>query len=175
MDVQQTSTSYVIPNLIRTPDRSVKENSYIQLESVDYNRLCSEQAQLQSQNQHQDQLYVHSGQLVSMSGVIENGQFVPIQLNTMPRSISNNSIRHSGSLYQLTNENQLNNPSVIAYHRSPPITSNVSPLAEERTKRGHHDVSSSIDNEEGWQTALGYTKTNRGWWKTPKEENVEKN
>ena len=180
MDVHQTSISS-IPNLIGTSDLSVKEKSYAQLESVDYNRLCLEQAQLQSQNQHQDQAYIHSGQLVSMSGVIENGQFIPIQLNTMPRSISNNSIKHFEPLYQQTNENQQYSPSIIAYHRSSPpvyyqstnvqaspsiLTSNTISLEQERIKRGHHDVNSSIDNEDGWQTARSYKKVNRSTFKS---------
>jgi len=180
MDIQEISTSSLIPNQIATSDASVNETSYVQLESVDYNRLCLEQAQLRSQNQQNGQPYVHSGQLVSMSGVIENGQFIPIQLNTMARSISNNSIRHSQPLYQQTNENQRHNPAVIAYQRSSPVyqqntnvqasppilTSNAISLEQERMKRGHHDVSSSVDNdissyEEGWQTARGSKRANR--------------
>ena len=51
MDIQQTSTSTLIPNSIETSDLSVNEKSYVHLESVDYNRLCLEQAQLRSQNQ----------------------------------------------------------------------------------------------------------------------------
>jgi hypothetical protein len=118
MDVQQTSTSTSSPNLIGTSDGVVKEKSYAQLESVDYTLLYLETAQLRSQIQHKDQTYVRSGQLVSMSDVIENGQFIPIQLNAMPPSISDNSIRHSESLHQQANKNQLYNPSVITYQRN---------------------------------------------------------
>jgi len=177
MDIQQTSTSTLIPNSIETSDLSVNEKSYVHLESVDYNRLCLEQAQLRSQNQQQGQPYVHPGQLVSMSGVIENGQFIPIQLNTMSRSISNNSIRHSESLYQQANENQLHNPSVIAFHHSPSIyqqnanvqasppslKSNTISLEQGRMEREHHDVSSLMNDniashEDGWQIARGSKK-----------------
>lgn len=179
-DVQQTSIAS-FPKLIETSDLSVREKFCAQLASVDYNRLCLEQAQLQPQNQHQDQAYIHSGQLVLMSGVIENGQFIPIQLNTMPRSISNNSIKHFEPLYQQTNENQQYSPSIIAYHcssspvyhqstnmqASPSIlTSNTISLEQERMKRGHHHISSSIDNEDGWQTARGYKKINRSTFKS---------
>ncbi len=120
MDVQQTSCPSQVSNPIENSGHNLNGNSFTQLESVDYNQLRFEQAQLQFQNQHPVQAYVHSGQLVSMSGIIENGQFVPIQLNTTSRSISNNWIAHSQQHGQ-TNQNQLHIPSTITYQSSSPL------------------------------------------------------
>jgi hypothetical protein len=180
MDVHQTSSPSSARNPIGTSDINSNGNSFTQLESVDYNQLRIEQAHLQYQNQHPVQTYPNSGQVVSMSGVIENGQFVPIQLNTMPRSISNNSIIHSHPLHQQTNQNQLHIPSNITYQCSSPLyqqstymqappsllASNILPREAGGMKRVYHDVSVSIDNdtsvqEEDWRTAGGTKRINR--------------
>jgi hypothetical protein len=180
MDVQQISTRSLDSNLIEPYGLNTNENSYTQLKSIDYNQIHIEQAQFQSQNKNQAQAYVPSGQLVSMSGVIENGLFIPIQLNSMTRSISNNSVTRLQAPYHEINENQLHIPSTITYQCSSPLyqpstnvraspsllTPNIPPSQLDRMKRGHHDVSSSIENdisvqEERWQTARGSKKINR--------------
>jgi hypothetical protein len=179
-DVHQTSSPSSARNPIGTSDINSNGNSFTQLESVDYNQLRIEQAHLQYQNQHPIQTYPNSGQLVSMSGVIENGQFVPIQLNTMSRSINNNSIIHSHPLHQQTNQNQLHIPSNITYQCSSPLyqqstymqappsllPSNIPQPEAGGMKRVYHDVSVSIDNDtsvqdEDWRTAGGTKKINR--------------
>jgi hypothetical protein len=174
MNIRQTSSPPSVLNPIGTPGLSTNGISYTELKSVDYNQIYIEQPQFQSHNKHPTQAHVHSGQLVSMSGFINNGQFIPIQLNAMTSSISNNSI-------QEINGNQPHIPSTVAYQcsssplyqqstnvqASPPLLdSNIPPPHLDRMKRGHHDVSSSIDNdvslqEEGWQTARGSKKINR--------------
>jgi hypothetical protein len=181
MDVQQSSSPSPIPNPSRTFGHNSNGTSFVQLESVDYNQLRLEQAQFQSQNQHPVQTYAHSGQLVSMSGFIENGQFVPIQLNPMSRSISNNSITYPDPQHRQTNQNQLYISSTITFQRAsplyqqstffqapppPPLGSNIPAKTPGGTKRGHHDVSGPMDNdnslqEEGWQTVHGTKKINR--------------
>ena len=150
MDVLQTSSPSVVSNPIGTSAPKSNENSLTELESVDYNQLRIEQAQVQSENQHLLQAYAHSGQLVSMSGVIENGQFVPIQLNTMSRLSSNNSTIHPQ--HRETNQNQLYIASNTAYQCSSPLyqqntyvpahppllASNIPRSMPEGMKRGHH-------------------------------------
>jgi hypothetical protein len=180
MDVQQTSSPSPVPNPIRTFGLHSNGTSFVQLESVDYNQLRLEQAQLQSQNQHPIQAYAHSGELVSMSGFIENGQFVPIQLNTMSRSISNNSITHPDLQYRQTNQNQMQISFTITYQCASPLYQQSTffqappPLLESNmpaqtlggTKTAHHDVRGLIDNDiflqkAGWQTVHGTKKSNR--------------
>jgi hypothetical protein len=72
---------------------------------------------------------------------------------TVHRSISNNSIRQSKSLYQQPNENRKrqHNLAVIAYHRS-------SPIYQQNT---NVQASPPFYTIEGWQTARGSTKVNR--------------
>jgi hypothetical protein len=177
-----TSTPSSVQKPIENAGLNLSRSSFTQLESVDYNQLNSEHAQLMSQNIHPVQAYVPSGQLVSMSGFIENGQFVPIQLNTMSRSISNNSISQSHSQHHPMdqNQNQLHISPTIAYQSAPSLyqqstylqvppislTSNAPSSTPGGMERGRHDVSVSIVNdrsaqEEEWRIARGAKKINR--------------